>query len=104
MESNGVSGVAQRKSCDSVDSDVSSADNLSEVAGLDIQDGPPKPGPFAAYEMEPPPPPKLSNRGIVTMDITEQFTNAAQSRYSLDMSCLSRADLSATRAGDGRAC
>ena len=55
------------------------ADNLPEIGGLDIHDGPPKPGPFAAYELEPPPPPKLNNKNIITVDITEQFTNAAQS-------------------------
>jgi hypothetical protein len=57
--------------------------NLPEVGGLDIHDGPPKPGPFAAYELEPPPPPRLNNKNMIITDITEQFTNAAQSTSSL---------------------
>jgi N-alpha-acetyltransferase 35, NatC auxiliary subunit len=60
---------------------------LPEVAGLDIHDGPPKAGPFAAYELEPPPPPNLNNKGIVTMDITEQFTDAARSVSSRVYQC-----------------
>lgn len=49
-----------------------------QVGGLNINDGPPKPGPFVAYELEPPPPPKINNKNLITMDVTEQFTSAAQ--------------------------
>lgn len=63
------------------------ADDVAEVAGLDIEDGPPKPGPFVAYELEPPSPPKLKHKGIVTMDITEQFIGAAQSMSTLKCVC-----------------
>jgi hypothetical protein len=58
--------------------------DLIEVAGLDIDDGSGRPTPFAAYESESPPPPKLESKGIITIDITAQFTNAAQSVSSLD--------------------
>ncbi len=33
---------------------------------------------FGAYDPEPPPPPKLKSRGVIAMDITEQFAQAAQ--------------------------
>ncbi|KAH8786656.1 amino-acid N-acetyltransferase-like protein subunit Mak10 [Hyaloscypha finlandica] len=53
-----------------------------DVANLVLDDGPRNPAAFAAYDSEPPPPPKLKSRGVIAMDITEQFTNAAQ---QLDM-------------------
>ncbi|PMD26532.1 amino-acid N-acetyltransferas-like protein subunit Mak10 [Hyaloscypha hepaticicola] len=53
-----------------------------DVANLVLDDGPRNPNAFAAYDSEPPPPPKLKSRGVIAMDITEQFTNAAQ---QLDM-------------------
>ncbi|PSS22902.1 hypothetical protein M430DRAFT_33575 [Amorphotheca resinae ATCC 22711] len=49
-----------------------------QVAGLGIDDGPNKPSAFGAYEQEPPSAPKLQSKGVIAMDITEQFTNAAQ--------------------------
>jgi hypothetical protein len=58
-------------------------DRLVELAGLDIDDASPKPQPFLAYELEPPSPPKLQSKGIISMDITETFTNAARGASSL---------------------
>jgi hypothetical protein len=62
-----------------------------DVANLVLYDGPRNPNAFAAYDSEPPPPPQLKSRGVIAMDITEQFTNAAQ-RTSSDFFCGSRAD------------
>ena len=62
-----------------------------DVANLVLDDGPRNPNAFAAYDSEPPPPPQLKSRGVIAMDITEQFTNAAQ-RTSSDFFCGSRAD------------
>lgn len=77
MEANGgVPDISQRET-DLHHPSCSRANSLLELAGLDIQE----PATFAAYELDPPPPPKLNNRSIVTMDITEQFTNAAQSVF-----------------------
>jgi hypothetical protein len=83
MESNGVPAISQRETYRLLKNDSPYADGVAEVAGLDIEDGPPKPGPFAAYELEPPPAPKLKHKGIVTTDITEQFIGAAQSISAL---------------------
>jgi hypothetical protein len=55
---------------------------LIDVANLALEDGPRMPAAFAAYDSEPPPPPKLKSRGVIAMDITEQFTNAAQRESS----------------------
>jgi hypothetical protein len=49
-----------------------------DVANLVLDDGRRNPNAFAAYDFEPPPPPKLKSRGVIALDITEQFTNAAQ--------------------------
>jgi hypothetical protein len=65
---------------------------LTDVANLVLEDGPRNPAAFAAYDSEPPPPPKLKSRGVIAMDITEQFTNAAQSRSTTSFFCGSRAD------------
>jgi ribosomal protein L11 len=55
-----------------LDSNVS-----KEIANLDIGNG--TTNPFAAYDPEPPPAPKLKSKGVIAMDITEQFVDAAQS-------------------------
>jgi hypothetical protein len=56
---------------------------LIDVANLVLEDGPRMPAAFAGYDSEPPPPPpKLKSRGVIAMDITEQFTNAAQRESS----------------------
>jgi len=55
---------------------------LTDVANLVLDDGPRNPAAFAAYDSEPPPPPKLKSRGVIAMDITEQFTNAAQRTFA----------------------
>lgn len=47
---------------------------------------------FAAYNSEPPPAPKLKSAGIVSLDITEQFINAAKRRLMHVAVCGSRAD------------
>jgi hypothetical protein len=62
-----------------------------DVANLVVDDGSRNPNAFAAYDSEPPLPPKLKSRGVIAMDITEQFINAAQ-RMSSDFFCGSRAD------------
>ncbi|KAG0648103.1 mak10 [Hyphodiscus hymeniophilus] len=49
-----------------------------EVADLDINEGPSKLSAFAGFEEKPPPAPKLQNQGTIAMDISEQFTDAAQ--------------------------
>lgn len=36
---------------------------------------------LGAFGEEPPPPPKLDERGVVAMDITEQFVTAAKSMF-----------------------
>lgn len=50
-----------------------------EVADLDINDGPSNPAAFAGFEEAPPPAPKLHSKGVIAMDVTEQFADAAQS-------------------------
>lgn len=65
---------------------------VTDVANLVLDDGPRHPAAFAAYDSEPPPPPKLKSRGVIAMDITEQFTSAAQRRLSVSFFCGSRAD------------
>ncbi|KAE8441549.1 hypothetical protein EG329_004857 [Mollisiaceae sp. DMI_Dod_QoI] len=47
-----------------------------EIANLDINNG--ARDPFAMYDTAPPPAPKLKSKGVIAMDITEQFANAAQ--------------------------
>ncbi|KAL2066239.1 hypothetical protein VTL71DRAFT_2310 [Oculimacula yallundae] len=49
-----------------------------EAANLSIDDTGARPNPFAAYDEEPPPAPKLKSKGVIAMDITKQFTQAAQ--------------------------
>jgi hypothetical protein len=68
------------------------ADSIAEVADLDIDDGPRNPLAFAGYESEPPPAPKLKGRGVVAMDITEQFADAAASASFFNTIFRSRAD------------
>lgn len=68
------------------------AERIAEVADLDIDDGPRNPLAFADYESEPPPAPKLKGRGVVAMDITEQFADAATSASFFNTLLRSRAD------------
>lgn len=63
--------------------------------GLDGQGHPPG---FAAFDQPPPPPPKLNSRGVVAMDITNEFTAAAKSLSLLER-LISRADDGRTRHG-----
>ena len=49
-----------------------------KVANLSINDDADPRNPFAAYDSEPPPAPKLKSKGVVALDITDQFTHAAQ--------------------------
>lgn len=51
----------------------------SEVADFDINEGPSNPSAFAGFEEKPPPAPKLHSEGVVAMDNTQQFIDAAQS-------------------------
>jgi len=61
MHSNGVSAISHE------------AANLAINDQTDRRDNP-----FAAFDPEPPPAPKLKSKGVVAMDITNEFTNAAQ--------------------------
>jgi len=56
---------------------------LKEAANLDISDAPSNPAAFAAWQDEPPPAPKLHSKGVIAMDITEQFVDAAQREFYL---------------------
>ncbi|CZR53954.1 probable MAK10 Glucose-repressible protein [Phialocephala subalpina] len=47
-----------------------------DIANLDINDG--ARDPFAMWDTAPPPAPKLKSKGVIAMDITEQFGNAAR--------------------------
>lgn len=49
-----------------------------ELASVDLNDGPENPGAFAAFDSKPPPAPELHNKGVVAIDITEQFKDATQ--------------------------
>lgn len=61
------------------------------VGGLDIDDVPQNP--FSAYDEEPPPAPKLQSKGIIAMDITQQFISAAKRmHFSSSSHVVSRAD------------
>ena len=71
---------------------------FADVADLEIDDGPRNPFAFAGYESDIPPAPTLRSRGVIAMDITEQFTNAAASTSCLGCVVRSRADI-LTRAG-----
>ncbi|CAL3966943.1 unnamed protein product [Diplocarpon coronariae] len=51
---------------------------LPETANLAIDDDNHPEDPFAACNIEPPPPPKLKSNGVVATDITELFTHATQ--------------------------
>jgi len=51
--------------------------NSAEVADLGLDDGLRNPSAFAVFDSEPPPAPKLKSKGVIAMDITEQFTSAA---------------------------
>jgi hypothetical protein len=77
MHSNVVSAVSQSEL---IKANVHSknANIVADIAGLNINDGPDKTSPFAAYDSEPPPAPKLQSDGVISTDITEEFTNAAQ--------------------------
>ncbi|KAH7370528.1 amino-acid N-acetyltransferase-like protein subunit Mak10 [Rhexocercosporidium sp. MPI-PUGE-AT-0058] len=49
-----------------------------EAANLTLNENENRPvDPFAAYDPEPPPAPKLKSKGVIAMDITDQFTLAA---------------------------
>ena len=51
----------------------------TDIENLDIYDGVREaPGAFAAFDPGPPPAPKLKSKGVIAMDITEQFAYAAQ--------------------------
>ncbi len=50
--------------------------NPIDFAGLDVDDGHRKP--FAAFDSELPQAPKLKSKGVIAMDITEQFSIAAE--------------------------
>ncbi|KUJ08475.1 amino-acid N-acetyltransferase-like protein subunit Mak10 [Mollisia scopiformis] len=47
-----------------------------EIANLDINDG--ARDAFAMYDSAPPPAPKLKSKGVIAMDMTAEFANAAQ--------------------------
>jgi hypothetical protein len=51
---------------------------LTEIASLGLENAPGNPG-FAGVDSEPPPAPELHSKSFITMDITEQFNNVAQS-------------------------
>ncbi|TVY62254.1 N-alpha-acetyltransferase 35 NatC auxiliary subunit [Lachnellula suecica] len=72
MHSNGITGI------------TSTYDICAEIEDLDFDDGQinATSAAFAAYNGEPPPAPKLKSAGVVSMDITEHFLNAA---IQLDM-------------------
>jgi hypothetical protein len=52
---------------------------IPEVADLDINEDPSNLSAVAGFGEKPPPAPKLHSQGVIAMDITEQFTDAAQS-------------------------
>ena len=66
---------------------ASLADEFQELANLALDgDDHRRPAPFAGYDSEPPPAPKLHSQGIIAMDITQQFTKAAQGQSHPDLS------------------
>ncbi len=54
---------------------------FEETADLTIDDNDRSGDPFAGYDSEPPPAPKLKSKGVIAMDITEQFAHAAQRMF-----------------------
>lgn len=77
MHSNGVASISQGN-IPSIVLMIASADNFEGTANLIINDDDRPRDQFAAYDSEPPPAPKLKSKGVIAMDITEQFTHAAQ--------------------------
>lgn len=64
---------------------------------MDLNNAPGSPGAYAAFDSVPPPAPELHSEGVIAMDITEQFVDAALSRSSFRSHVLSRADFSRAR-------
>jgi hypothetical protein len=63
---------------------------MTEIAELNLDNGPGIPEAFSAWDSKPPPAPKLHSNGIIAMDITEQFKNAAESKdvsQDFDITC-----------------
>ena len=87
MHSNGTAAVGQGKSPAILQTQLLSKETYQsflEIANLHLNDhGPMNPPGFEAFGEEPPPAPKLDNKGIIAMDITAQFTAAAESMSNL---------------------
>ena len=76
MNKDGIASMSHGKTA-LWDISLPESDVSEELANLDIGNG--TANPFAAYDPEPPPAPKLKSKGVVAMDITEQFVDAARS-------------------------
>lgn len=75
MGSNGFDAISQGKIF-SKDMARPKLTHFSDIANLDINDG--ARDPFAMWDTVPPPAPKLKSKGVIAMNITEQFANAAR--------------------------
>ncbi len=75
MSNNEFGAISQGKKLSNTKR-MSKLTSFAEIANLDINNG--ARDPFAMYDTAPPPAPKLKSKGVIAMDITEQFANAAQ--------------------------
>jgi hypothetical protein len=57
---------------------------ISEVAACQLNEDEGQSNP-SSFDEQPPPAPKLHSQGVVAMDNTQQFQNAAQSRSSSNL-------------------
>jgi len=79
MSASDVVAISGRKKTSIIVQDsLTDVSQFAEVADLAVDNVARSPAPFAGYESIPPPAPKLQSRGIIAMDITQQFTHAAQ--------------------------
>ena len=60
--------------------DTCSSHSPTEIVNLDLEDEPRPLGAFQAFDSEPPRAPELESNHFVSMNITEQFINAAKRR------------------------
>lgn len=82
MGSDSGAGISESNKALKLNTQPDLANQITEVANFALNDDDEErqQSAFKAFQSEPPPAPKLHSQGVIAMDITEQFINAAQGR------------------------